>query len=174
MTPPRLAGVAATAAAAASLALAGVASANAGQKTFVQTYPRASALCAQVAAGTGPKRLQKASARVLPACTTLQTGFNTAHAAVLAGNAVIAGQKAAVRAESQATCNAAGLHAAACRHARHRRVLAIDALERQRGELARAYFRAVEANRRLFWRSVRGLPGGRDVREDAPIPEQSV
>jgi hypothetical protein len=173
MTVPRLTGGVAALTTAASLAFTGVAGAHAGQKSFAQTYPRASQLCTEVAQGGGPKHLRKAAPRVLVDCAALQSGFNTARAVILAGQASIRVAKATERAAAAPFCTGAAVHGAPCVRARHKRDRAIDRLELQRAELARAYFRTVEADRRLFWRSIRPLPGGRDLREDTPIPVQS-
>jgi hypothetical protein len=173
MTPPRLAGAAAALATAGSLVFTGIAAANAGQKTFAQTYPRASVLCAHVSAGGGPKRLRRAAPLVLADCSTLQNGFTAAQAAVLTGDASIAAAQAALRTTTRATCVGSGTHSTTCRRARHKRDRAMDRLAAQRVALAHAYFRTVEADRLVFWSAIRSLPGGRALPEDARIPEQS-
>jgi hypothetical protein len=174
MTPPRFAGAAAALATAGSLVFTGVAAANAGQKTFAQTYPRASELCAHVTAGGGPKRLRRSAPLVLADCATLQNGFTAAQAGVLAGDASLAASRATLRSSTRSTCVGAGTHSTACKRARHKRDRMLDGLAKQRVLLAHAYFRTVEADRLAFWNAIRALPGGREVREDARIPEQSV
>jgi hypothetical protein len=174
MTPPRLAGAAAALATAGSLAFTGAAAANAGQKSFAQTYPRASVVCAHVAAGGGPKRLRRAAPAVLADCSALQNGFTTAQATVLTGDASIAAAQATLRTSTRATCVGSGTHSLTCRRTRHKRDRAMARLTAQRVTLARAYFRTVEADRLAFWSAIRALPGGRTLPEDARIPEQSV
>ena len=174
MTPQRLAGAAAALATAGSLVFTGVAAANAGQKTFAQTYPRASVLCAHVAAGGGPKRLRRAAPVVIADCSALQNGFTAAQAAVLTGDASLEATRAGLLRTTRATCVGSGTHSNTCKRARHKRDRTMKGLAAQRVALAHAYFRTVESGRLVFWSAIRGLPGGRALREDARIPEQSV
>ena len=109
----RLAGVAAVAMAAA-LAFPGVAGAKAGDRTFQQTFPGASQLCANVAAGKGGKRLKRFAPQVLADCATLQSSFTAAQSAVLAARAALAPQIAADRAAILAACPAPKTASLAC------------------------------------------------------------
>src|SRR5205807_9527929 len=96
----------AVAATVAMLALAGAAGAakppHAGELTFQQTYPHASRVCTEVAAGGGLKRLRPFAAQVAADCAALQAQFNTAHTTVLAQFAAIAAARAAQRAATTA------------------------------------------------------------------------
>jgi len=173
MTPSsRFAGAVAVAASAA-LGVTGVAGANAGQRTFQQTYPRASTLCAAVAHGGGSKRLRSSAAQVLIDCNALQIGFNAAQAAVLAGDASIASTIAAERTSVSLLCAGPKPHSTACHHARHKDSRMLNALHNRRIHLAWVYYKTIEANRRAFWREIDALPGGANVRADLPIPVQS-
>src|ERR1700716_2224861 len=96
MTPTiRFAGVAAVLAATVTLALPAVAGAKAGDRTFQQTYPVASQLCAKVAAGKEGKRLKRFATQVLADCSALQSGFTAAQSTVLAARAALTAQIAA-------------------------------------------------------------------------------
>ncbi|MDQ6811401.1 MAG: hypothetical protein M3Z95_05845, partial [Actinomycetota bacterium] len=55
------------------------------------------------------------------------------------------------------------------RSARHRDGAAIDALRRQMVNAARRYYHVIETARQRFWKAIRGLPGERHIRTDAPI-----
>jgi hypothetical protein len=171
--PTRLLGAVAVAATTASLAIPGVASAKAGDKTFQQTYPLASKVCANVAAGKA-KRLQKFAPQVLADCAALQNGFTAAQAMVLAARAAIEPQLAADRAALTAACPKPPAKRPLCRHARETDEPAIAVLARQQHHAARRYFRKIEANRRKFWRAIRALPGEGHAHEDAPIAEQEI
>jgi hypothetical protein len=170
--PTRCAGAAAVAAIAGVLALPSGAGALAGKRSFAQTFPVASALCAEVGRGSGPRRLRRSAARVLSDCATLQSSFNTARATVLAAQASIAAASAPLRAELAKPCAPSARHHEACEkaHRKYRRALA--GLGRQRVRAAHVYYAAVEAARLTFWSAVRALPGAGHVREDAPIHEQ--
>jgi hypothetical protein len=169
--PKRPLGVVLVAAITASLAIPAAAGAKAGELTFQQTYPGATKLCGEVAAGKR-KRLQPFATRILAACSELQTGFTTAQSAVLAARGTSAASIAADRAAIVAACPPPAIGHPACRHARHAQLLAIATLQRQQAHAARRYYRIIEAGRRRFWHAIKVLPGTRRLREDAPIAEQ--
>ena len=87
----------------AALALApAAAQAQAGSRTFAQTFPRASALCARAQAGSLPPKLAGQTSQVQSACTTLQGSFTSAQTTVLAAQMTFANGVAAARAKTQA------------------------------------------------------------------------
>jgi hypothetical protein len=169
----RFLGAVAAVATASTLGFAGVAGASAGQRTYQQTYPRASSLCAAVLGGAGPKRLRPVVAQVLADCTTLQNGFNAAQAAVLAADASIAATLAAQRTTVKGLCAGLKPHTVACHRARHKEKHMAGVMAHRRIHLAQVYYKTIEANRRAFWREIDALPGGANVRADLPIPVQS-
>jgi hypothetical protein len=171
--PSRFAGAVAAVATAATLGFAGVAGASAGHATYQQTYPRASSLCAAVLGGAGPKRLRPVAAQVLADCTVLQNGFNAAQAAVLTADATIATTLAAQRTTVKGLC-APKPHTVACHRARHKEKHMADVAAHRRIHLAQVYYETIEANRRAFWHAIRALPGGANLRQDSPIPVQSI
>jgi hypothetical protein len=168
--PKRPLGAAAIAATAVSFAIPGSASATAGQSTFQQTFPVASRLCENVAAGKEGKHLRRFAKQVLADCTTLHSAFTAAQIAVLVVRATTTVQIAAERGATAAACPTPKHQPPACRSTRHRDGAAIDVLRRQMVNAARRYYTAIETARRRFWRAIRGLPGERHVRADAPIP----
>lgn len=173
MTPrTRFGSAAALAAVAATLALPGSAGAVAGSKSFNQTYPVASRLCANVARGAGPKRLHRSATQVLAGCSLLQGAFNAQRASVLAAEASIAHAVAADRAAADASC-AGHTHRPPCARARVKERKELGALGRQRVHAARSYYAAVEGARVAFWTAIHALPGGAGLHPDAAIPEQS-
>jgi hypothetical protein len=168
--PPRLLGAAAVAVTTASLAIPSAAGAKAGDRTFQQTYPVASRVCENVAAGKS-KRLKRFTPQVLADCAALQSGFTAAQSTVLATRAAIASAIAADRTTIAVACPPPLAGRPACEQTRHAETLAITALRRQQVHAARRFYRTVEANRLRFWKAIRALPGERNVREDAPIAE---
>jgi hypothetical protein len=167
--PARMVGTVALAATAVSLVNPGVAGASAGDKTFQQTYPLASRVCARVAAGTESKHLKRFAARVLVDCTALQTTFATAQSTVLAARTTLTAQIAADRALIAAACPTPENQPPACVQTRAQDDPALDALKRQLHHATRHYYRTIEAARDRFWKAIRGLPGEGRVHEDAPI-----
>jgi len=168
--PTRLVGALAVAATAASLAIPSAASARAGDRTFQQTYPVASPLCAEVAAGKR-KHLQRFAPRVLADCARLQNGFTAAQSVVLSARASLEGALATDRAAIAAACPPPMIGRPPCERIRDSESLAIAALQRQRVDAARRYFRTIEAHRRIFWRAIHALPGEGRLPADLPIAE---
>jgi hypothetical protein len=170
----RLLGAVAISASAISLAVPGVAGAKAGDRTFQQTYPLASKLCASVAAGTEGKHLKRFATQVLADCTALQSTFTTAQSTVLAARATLTAQITADRAAITTACPTAKDQQPLCVQTRSRQGRALGALKHQLARAARHYYRAIEASRDRFWKAIRALPGEGRVHEDQPIPLQSV
>jgi hypothetical protein len=168
--PTRLLGVVALAATAALLVIPSAASARAGDRTFQATYPVASKLCTEVAAGRR-RRLQRFAPRVLADCAVLQSGFTVAQSEVLAARATLGGAIAADRAAIVAACPAPMIGHPPCEHTRYAQSLAIVALRRQQIHAARRYFRVIEAHRRTFWNEIHALPGEARLQADLPIAE---
>ncbi len=143
----------------------------AGERTFQQTYPVASVLCARVSAGTEGKHLKRFAARVLADCATLESNFLGAQSTVLSARAAILAQMAADRAAIAAACPVA-VKAPRPLCPRTLRIdnAALETLRHQKRAAARRYYRNVEAGRDRFWNEIRALPGEHHARTDAPIP----
>jgi hypothetical protein len=156
-----------------TFAICAVASASAGHRSFEQTYPLASKLCANVAKGGGPKSLRPSKTQVLADCSALQTGFKASQLAVLTTDTSIAHERATQRASVLSACAGALAHKPPCTHARRKARKALEILEQRQIRAARNYYKAVEAARRAFWAQIHALPGGAHVLADKPIPEQS-
>jgi hypothetical protein len=172
-TTTRLSGSIAALSIAATLAITATADAKAGERTYQQTYPVASQLCANVAAGKGPKRLRPYAAQVLADCATLSAGFSSAQSAVLAAQASFASGLAADKAAIAAVCTPPVKNHPLCRSTRRNENAAIRALRREHTAAVHLYYTTVEANRRTFWAAIHSLPGGKGIPADKPIPQQS-
>ena len=171
--PRRLLCAVAVSASAISLAVPAVAGAafpKAGDRTFQQTYPLASRLCASVAAGTEGKHLKRFATQVLADCTALQSNFTSAQSTVLAARAAITTQIAADRAATAAACPKPKDQQPLCLQTRRQKNAAIVTLRHQLIRAAHRYYRTIEASRDHFWKAIRALPGEGHVHEDAPIP----
>jgi hypothetical protein len=156
----------------AALLFPGLASAKAGDKSFAQTYPYASALCAKVAAGQTPPKLKGSDAKVGQACATLQNAFGPLQAAVQAANSQLQSGIRSERAIIKQAC-LPGAVRAKCRAARRNGRLVIASLRRQHRAAVRLYYTSIEANRRTFWATIRALRGGATITPDRPITPQS-
>jgi hypothetical protein len=159
--------------AACTLGICGVASASAGHRSFEKTYPVASKLCANVAKGGGPKHLRPSSAKVLADCAALEASFKASQLAVLSAEASIAAARASQHAAVKSACAGTLAHRPSCIHAHHSATKALEGLDKQSIRGARAYFKAVEAARRLFWAEIHALPGGAHLLADHPIPVEN-
>jgi hypothetical protein len=161
-------------AAIAALCLPGVADARrtvpAGERSFQQTFPVASGLCAEIGAGVRHPVLRRSAVRVLADCALLERRFNVARTAVVAARNSIRAMRAAEHVATVLTCAAPATHSGACRLA-HRRETRLDfVLVEERIHAAHMYYRTIELDRRDFWHAIRRLRGGAQVREDEPIP----
>jgi hypothetical protein len=168
----RVFGPAAVVVVTAALLFPSLASAKAGDKSFTQTYPYASALCAKVAAGHTPPKLKGSEAKVGQACATLQNAFGPLQAAVQGANAQLQSGVASERAKIKQAC-LQGAVRANCRAARRNGRLVIASLRRQHRAAVRLYYTSIEANRRTFWATIRALRGGASITPDRPITPQS-
>ena len=174
MTPSRVLGVFAATAAAATVGMSGVAQAHAGDKTFQQTFPIASQVCAKVSAGSEGHRLKRFATSVLADCTTLQTTFTTTHATVLTARAALEPQIAADRATIAAACpTPPSAHRPVCVQAHQMLDPTLKSLRDQKALATHTYYKTVEAARVTFWSAIRSLPFLHHVKTDKPIPIQS-
>jgi hypothetical protein len=169
--PTRLLGVVAVAAAAAPLVLPGAASAKAGDRTYQQTFPLASRMCANLAAGKA-RRLRPFAVQVTADCAKLQSSFEAARSAVLAAHTATATAVAADRATVTASCAGPLKGGVGCKHARRTEGRAIAALMRKQMRDAHRYYRTIESDRVAFWKAIHALPGLADIHADAPIALQ--
>jgi hypothetical protein len=159
-----------------ALILSAPAAARPGSRSFQRTYPIASRLCAQVAAGHAPKRLRGDEAQVNQACTTLQGSYAQAVTTVLAAEAAFRSGATSVRTQASQSCRAArAAHdSAACRAARAQAQAQLLALRQtQRGAFAQ-YHASIEAARRAFWATIHSLRGGAGIAPDHPQPNSPV
>lgn len=157
---------------AASLAFCGAASAKAGDRSFAQTYPVASALCARAAAGQLPRKLAASATQVKAACSKLENAFGPLQTAVQNANVQLQTGVANAKAAIAAAC-APGANRKTCRQTRHTERLTIAALRRQHRAAVLLYYTSIEANRRTFWATIRSLRGGSSIKPDKPIKPQS-
>ena len=151
------------AAIAVSLMVPGSALARAGDRTFAETYPAATALCLRATAhpaALGPK-LAPHAAQVIGACQTLNNAFlplvstvDTAEAALLN---TLAAQKLLVATACPRPVPAS--EKAACKAARAT-AHTTDATARSTERTAvTAFHTAIEANRTTFWSAIASLRG---------------
>jgi hypothetical protein len=151
------------------LAVPGVAGASAGQKSFAETYPVASRLCAKTEQGTEAQKLHASAPQILADCTSLKQRFEAARTAVLAAHRAILAARLADRAAANAACIGALLHKPSCTKARLTELNKLNHLNAQRILANRAYYRAAEGARIAFWTAIRALPGAKSISPDQPI-----
>ena len=168
--PKRLLGATAITATVAALALPAIASATtrAGDKTFQQTYPVASRLCTEVAAGKRP-HLKSVATTVLADCAALQTNFTTAQTAVVTARTTLRAQIAADAHAIALACPKPHDGTPSCLSTRHTQHAAISALRAQLLAAVHVYYKAVETNRRAFWAAIKALRPARHFAADKPI-----
>jgi hypothetical protein len=149
------------AAIAVSLTVPGSALARAGDRTFAETYPAATALCLRATAqpATLGRKLEPRAAQAIAACQTLDNAFlplvstvDTAEAALLN---TIGAQKLLVATACPRPVPAS--EKAACQAARAT-AHTTDATARDTEQTAvTAFHTAIEANRTTFWSAISSL-----------------
>jgi hypothetical protein len=168
--PKRLLGATAITATVAALALPAVSSAGirAGEKTFQQTFPVASHLCTEVAAGKRP-HLKSVAAAVAADCAGLQTNFTAAQTTVITARTTFKTQKAADLHTIALACPKPHDGAPACVSARHTQHAAISVLRAQMLAAVHLYYKTIETDRRAFWAAIKALRPARHLAADKPI-----
>lgn len=159
-----------------ALAVSGVASARPGDRSFTQTYPVASSLCANVAAGHVPKGLAGSVPKVNQACAALGSAYSAALAPALSAEQAFRAGNQAARLQARQTClQAHAVHQPkVCRQARRQAHLTVRADRLVRRAAVLRYRIAIESARRTFWSTIHALRGGADIKADAPKHDASV
>jgi hypothetical protein len=166
--PKRILGAAAIAATTAYLMVPSVAAAKAGDRTFQQTFPVASRLCTEVAAGKRP-HVKSIAPSILEDCATLEANFKTAQTAVLTARATIGAQIASDKALVTAACPPPQVGKPACESVRKTQRAAIKTLRNQQIAAVHTYYKTIETDRRAFWHDIRKLRGLAHIKGDARI-----
>ena len=140
-----------------SLTMSAGAMARAGDRTVVETYPVATALCVKAHTAVLPTKLAPKSAQVIAACNTLENAFvplvSTVDGAEAAYLSTVANQKALVA----AACPRPVTDKAACLAARTT-ARTTDGTARMTLRTAVTTFQnAVETNRLAFWAAISAL-----------------
>jgi hypothetical protein len=141
---------------------------KAGARTFEQTFPVASRLCARAAAGRLPRRLQASAAQVTQACTTLHSAFDQAQTDLQTALAPLQTQVQAARAQLQQECQSGDR--AACRQAMEGLRTTMQGLRDQLKAALTANRTANETARKQFWATIKSLRGAQGFRPDGPTP----
>jgi len=144
------------------------AAARPAARSYDQTYPYASRLCARADAGTLPSRLAASADQIKAACTTLNTAFTAAQGDFTTATAPLAQQATDAIDAAKSTCQtaiAAG-DRASCRAALQQARTTLRGLRDQLRTALQAYRTAVNGARKAFWTTVRGLRGGAALKPD--------
>ena len=147
------------------------------KRDFNATFPHASALCVNVAAGETPKRLAGSVDKIKAACDTLHTSFEEARTTFTAAVTPLREQATAALTTLRATCKQARADhdPAACRAARQSTRESVKALRSRARDAAKAYHEAIRAARKAFWTTIKALRGAGAVTPDTTSgPDPSV
>jgi hypothetical protein len=169
----RTAAVAAVTAAIATGAVTSSAFASPGDKTLAQTFPVASRICTNTAAGKERPALKPFAAMILADCMALQTAFTAAQTTVVAARTTINAQIATEQAAINAACPRPRTHKHACGLAHRAHDPALTLLHKERAAAVQAYFTSINNARHTFWAAFHSLPGESKVKSDTPaMPPQ--
>lgn len=169
--------LAAVSATAAALVLPGVASAKPGTRSFDETFPVASALCAKGAANTLPKRLQGDQSQIAGYCATLQSAYNAAVTTGQTAETTFTTGVQTARSAVQAACPTPRTTQAerqACRQARRQGQLTITSLRGTWRLAVRQFHVSIEQARLNFWSAIHALRGGAGITPDQPMPNAPI
>ena len=145
------------AACALALVTAGGAFARAGDRTAAETYPVASALCANARNNVLPPRLTAAKTQVLTACDTLLNAYGQLVATVDGAESTLLGTLSTQKALVAAACTRPVKNAAACQAARATAISVDNSARTTEVAAGTAFHTAVEANRNTFWTTIQSL-----------------
>jgi hypothetical protein len=150
------------------LCLPAVASARPGQRSFDQTFPVASRLCTNVAAGRGPTRLRPDASQVAGLCSTLETSFTTTQTAYFNTVTPLRQQALALVAQTREAC--ATRPSATCKSTRKANRATLAGLRGQVRTAGTTYRTAIEAARKTFWSAIHAIPGASGITADTGTP----
>ena len=140
-----------------SLTMAAGAMARAGDRTVVETYPVATALCAKAHTAALPTRLAPKAAQVITACDTLENAFAPLVSTVDGAEGLYLSTVASQKALVAAACPRPVTNRAACLAARTT-ARTTDGTARMTLRTAVTTFQnAIEANRLTFWAAIAAL-----------------
>jgi hypothetical protein len=133
------------------------ASARAGDRTLVDTYPVATALCAKAHTSALPPKLESKVASMIVACDTLENAFAPLVVTVDAAEAQFLNTVASQRALVAAACTKPVKDHAACEAARTTTQTTDPTALATRQAAVLAFHTAIEANRNTFWTTIAAL-----------------
>lgn len=148
------------------------ASAHHRPHSYGRTYPHASSLCAQVAAGHTPKRLAADTAQITAACTTLNTSYTQALTTYQTAVAPIVGQVKTTLANVRAARrDARQTHDwTAYKTTVQQAIATLKGLRAQVRTAQQAYVASIRSARQTFWTTVRALRGASSLPADTGNP----
>jgi hypothetical protein len=150
------------------LILPAAASARPGQRSFAQTYPVASRLCTNVAAGRGPIKLRPDASQVAALCGTLKTNFVTTQNTYFSTVTPLKEQAIALVTATREAC--ATRPSATCKSTRQANKAALMSLRSQVRTAGTTYRTAIESARTTFWNAIHALRGGSGITADKGTP----
>jgi len=140
-----------------ALAAAPSAFARAGDRTFDQTYPVASALCVKAHARTLPPKLAPQDAAVITACDKLQNAFQPLVSTVDAAESTYLGVVSAQHSAVASVCTKPVTNHQACITARDNAKATIASAHATEVTAVATFHASIETNRSTFWTTIASL-----------------
>jgi hypothetical protein len=157
-----------SASACALLILPAAASARPGQRSFAQTFPDASKLCTNIAAGRGPTKLRPDASQVDGLCGTLKTSFTTAQGTYYATVTPLKEEATALVTATREAC--ATRPSTTCKTTREENKAALKGLRAKVATAGTTYRTSIESARQTFWTAIHSLRGGAGITPDTGTP----
>ena len=139
------------------LAFAGSASARAGDLTFAETYPVASALCVKAHDSALPASLAASRSQVIAACDTLYNGFGPLVSTVDAAESAYLNTVSTEHNDVATACAKPVTDRTTCFDARKTEHSTDASAASTRISAVATFHASVEANRATFWTTIEGL-----------------
>jgi len=150
------------------LVLPGIASAKPGQRSFNQTFPVASRLCANIARGAGPAKLRADAAQIKTLCAALLSSFTNAQSTYFSTVTPLRQEIIAVNAKTRMAC--ATRPSPTCKMTRQADRATIRGIRVQVRAAGTTYRTSIETARRTFWAAIHALRGGVKITADTGTP----
>lgn len=150
------------------LILPTAASARPGSRTFNQTFPIASGLCTNIAAGRGPAKLRADASQIAGLCGSLRTSYLNAQNTYFATVTPLKTQATALVTATRQAC--ATRPSAICKSTRQTNRPILRGLRAQVRVAGVTYRSTIETARKVFWSQIHTLRGAATLKPDTGTP----
>lgn len=150
------------------LILPAAASARPGARSFNQTFPIASRLCTNIAAGHGPAKLRQDASQIAGLCGSLKTSYLNAQSTYFSTVTPLKAQATGLVTAVRQAC--ATRPSAICKSTRKTDRPILKGLRAQVRAAGATYRATIETARKAFWSQIHTLRGAATLKPDTGTP----